>query len=238
MIFEGHYSSVCVEKTKLSDELKRTVDSHGSENDCWHQEKCKLDEEIRSLRKTEEERLRLGGDVERLETELTKMTQIHENNTTLTLELDKVKKERETLCSDTKRLEEELTEKIKLEEDNVRLSSNLKSYTEEKNKLTIDLQRLETETADRVKILENDNVKVNDEVKALKEEKTRIEEAKAKLEDEVKKIRLLEGDKKDLEIKNNALAQNMEELKIRYVIFGSCPSLHLHQCMTLRMYLG
>ncbi|KAK4309621.1 hypothetical protein Pmani_018732 [Petrolisthes manimaculis] len=139
----------------------------------WLEEKSKLDENIRTLKKSEEERRRLGGDVERLEVELTKMTQIKENNTTLSTELERIRDEKRILEADIHNIKEELKIKSVLEEDNLCLSSELKSMSEENHKMKSENERLENMATAHSRELEVNHSK---EAKLLKEEKQRVEE--------------------------------------------------------------
>ncbi|XP_045608788.1 CAP-Gly domain-containing linker protein 1 isoform X4 [Procambarus clarkii] len=212
-VLETENLSLLNERNKLEDDHREMIEDLRKQKDELLEEKCKMEEEIRSLRKCEEERSRLGGDVQRLEAELTKMMQIQESNTTLTSQLEKLKAEKAELVSSTKVKEEQLILKKQLEEDNIRLNSSIKSCTEEKNKLMIDIQRLEAETACRLKDIESEYNRVKDTVQVLQEEKKMREEEKEILKEEIKKLRLVEEEKKDLESKNIVLTQGMEELK-------------------------
>ncbi|XP_064090072.1 CAP-Gly domain-containing linker protein 1-like isoform X4 [Macrobrachium nipponense] len=192
---EDERTKVSEEKLKLEEELKNKTESLEAENSKLLKEKSILEGEVQGLKKSEEEKARLGGDIQKLELELTKMTQLQETNTRLMNDIDKLEGDKTSLSSKLETLEKELKAKGQVEEENKKLTSTVKASEEEKLKLNEEVKKLSGEMS-KMKQLQEDVVRLTSElenacqakaqlllnVEAEGKLKTQLEEEKCKLE--------------------------------------------------------
>ncbi|XP_066973407.1 CAP-Gly domain-containing linker protein 1-like isoform X3 [Macrobrachium rosenbergii] len=197
---EDDCTKVSEEKMKLEEAFKNKTESLEAENSKLLKEKSILEGEVQGLKKSEEEKARLGGDIQKLELELTKMTQLQETNTRLMNDIDKLEGDKTSLSSKLETLEKELKARGQVEEENKKLTSTLKASEEEKLKLNEEVKKLDGEMS-KMKQLQEDVVRLTSElenagqakaqlslnIEAEGKLKTQLEEEKCKLESNLQK---------------------------------------------------